>query len=151
MALGHCSLMPSVVSITLLTAESGYCMAAHHVIWCKRVLRHIICMCECKNDTFHPCGVFVITSSRSRRIRHAPCAARRWGLEVSQAPWGHVAPGGVLWKDIGGLGNVLRPSAAIPRPPIGFAAGLRGQMLSDVFSRVRGGRARGWGEVKVGM
>lgn len=92
---------------------------------------------------------FVITSSRGWGIRHAPGATRCGGLEVAQAAWGHVASGGVLRKDVGRLGHVLRPGAAVPGPPIGFPAGLGGQMLSDVFGRVRGGGARGCSQVKV--
>lgn len=93
--------------------------------------------------------VFVITSPGSRGIRHAPGASRCRGLEVAKAARGHVASSGVFWKDVGGLRNVLCPSAAVPRPPVGFPAGLGGQMLGDVFGRVRGGGARGWSSVKV--
>lgn len=91
--------------------------------------------------------VFVITSSRGGGIRHAPGATRCRGLEVAKAARRHVASSGVLGKDVGRL--VLRPGAAVPGPPVGFPAGLRGQMLSDVFGRVRGGRARGCSKVKV--
>lgn len=87
--------------------------------------------------------VFVITSPRSRRIRHAPGASGCRGLEVAQAARGHVASSGVFRKDVGGLGHVLCPGAAVPGPPVGFPAGLGGQMLGDVFGRVRGGGAGG--------
>lgn len=87
--------------------------------------------------------MFVITSPRSRGIRHAPGASRCRGLEVAQAARGHVASSGVLGKDVGGLGHVLCAGAAVPRPPVGFPAGLGGQMLGDVFDRVWGGGARG--------
>lgn len=88
-------------------------------------------------------GVFVITSPGSGGIRHTPGASGGGGLEVAQAARGHVASGGVLRKDVGGLGHVLRPGAAVPGPPVGFPAGLGGQMLGDVFGRVGGGGARG--------
>lgn len=94
-------------------------------------------------------GVMLITSPWSRGIRHTPGATRCGGLEVAQAARGHVASGGVLWKDVGGLGHVLCPSAAVPCPPVSFPAGLGGQMLGDVFGWVGGGGARGWGKVKV--
>lgn len=86
--------------------------------------------------------MFVITSPRSRGIRHAPGAYRSRGLEVAQAR-GHVASSGVLGKDVGGLGHVLCTGAAIPGLPVGFPAGLGGKVLGDVFGRVRGGGARG--------
>lgn len=91
----------------------------------------------------------VITSPRSGGIRHAPGANRCRGFEVAKSARGHVASSWVLWKDVGGLRHVLCPCAAIPRPPVGFAAGLRGQVLGDVFGWVRGGGARGWSKVKV--
>lgn len=94
-------------------------------------------------------GRVLITSSGGGGIRHAPGATWCGGLEVTQAARRHVASGGVLGEDVGRLGHVLRPGAAVPGPPVGFPAGLGGQMLSDVFSRVRGGGARGCGKVKV--
>lgn len=87
--------------------------------------------------------VLVITSPGSRGIRHAPGTSGCRRLEVAQAARGHIASSGVLWEDIRGLGHVLRSSAAVPGPPVGFPAGLWGQMLSDVFCWVRGGGARG--------
>jgi len=62
---------------------------------------------------------------------------------VAQATRGHVAPGGVLREDVGGLGHVLCPGAAVPRPPVGFAAGLGGHVLGHALGRVRGGGAGG--------
>lgn len=38
---------------------------------------------------------------------------------------------------------MLGPSAAVPCPPVSFPGGLRGQVLGDVFCRVRGGWTRG--------
>lgn len=78
--------------------------------------------------------MFPVTSPWSGGVRDAPGATRCRGLEVPQAAWGHVASGGVLRKDIGGLGHVLRPGAAVPRPPVSFPAGLGGQVMGDVFS-----------------
>lgn len=93
---------------------------------------------------------FNITSPGSGGVWHAPGASRCWGLEMTQATWGHVASREVVREDIRGLRNVLRPSAAVPCPPVGFPGGLGGQMLSDVFCRVRGGWTRGWsGKIKV--
>lgn len=89
---------------------------------------------------------FVFTSPWRGGIRHASSAAGCRGFEVAQAAWRHVAPGGVLWEDVGGLWDVLRP---IPGPEVCFPAGLRGQMLGNVFSWVRGSRARGCRDVKV--
>ena len=43
---------------------------------------------------------------------------------------------------------MLSPHAAVPGPPVGFPAGLGGQVLGDVFRRVRGSRARGCNKVK---
>lgn len=44
---------------------------------------------------------------------------------------------------------MLRPGAAVPCPPVGFPGGLRGQMLGDVFCRVRGGWTRGCRKIEV--
>lgn len=44
---------------------------------------------------------------------------------------------------------MLDPGAAVPGPPVGFPAGLGGQVLSDVLSRVGGGGAGGCSKVKV--
>lgn len=93
--------------------------------------------------------MFPVTSPRSGGVRDAPGATRCRGLEVPQAAWGHVASGGVLRKDVGGLGYMLRPGAAVPRPPVSFPAGLGGQVMGDVFSRVGSGGAGSWSEVKV--
>lgn len=84
-----------------------------------------------------------ITSPGGRRIRHTPCSTRRGGFDVAQSTRRHVDSTGVIGKDVGRLGGgVLCPSAAVPRPPIGLSAGLRGQMLGDVLCRVRCGRSR---------
>lgn len=93
-------------------------------------------------------GLFAVTSPRSRGVGHAPGAAGRRGLEVAQAARGHVAAGRVLGEDVGRLGHVLRGAAAVPRPPVGLPAGLRGEVLRDVLGRVRGGGARGCGRRK---
>ena len=80
-----------------------------------------------------------VTSSRSRGVGHAPGAPGGRGLEVGrQSPRGHVVGGRVVGEDVGGLGGV-RPRAAVPRPPVGLAGGLGGQVLRDVLHRVWGG------------
>lgn len=78
--------------------------------------------------------MFPVTSPWSGGVRDAPGATRCRGLEVPQAAWGHVASGRVLRKDVGGLGHMLRPGAAVPCPPVSFPAGLGGQVMGDVFS-----------------
>lgn len=84
-----------------------------------------------------------VTSARCRGVRHAPGASRRWRLEVSHAAGWHVAARWVLGEDAGRLGHVLEAAAAVPGPAVGFAAGLRREVLGDVLRRVGGGGARG--------
>lgn len=90
-----------------------------------------------------------ITSPGSGGIWHTPGASRCWRLEMTQTTWGHVASREVVWEDIRGLRYMLRPSAAVPCPPVGFPGGLGGQMLGDIFCRVRGGWTRGCRKIKV--
>lgn len=75
----------------------------------------------------------ITTSPRSGGVRHAPGASRRGRLEVSQSAGGHVAARGVLREDVGGLGHVLHAGAAVPGPAVGFATGLGGEVLGDIF------------------
>lgn len=91
------------------------------------------------------------TSARRRGVRHAPGASWRRRLEVSNAAGRHVAAGRVLREDVGRLGHVLDAAAAVPRPAIGFAAGLGREVLGDVLRRVGGGGARGCAGVGIGV